>query len=364
MSKIFSLHLISIQIIEILVCLSSYLLSQCWFYHSKLLTQSYHSDVWLSFKPTEHLIINMDMCSCIDPLVRSSFSRLIWVSSQCFDGSFDQVMAVLILLQQDNNWHESHNSHNHQPLLISRPFLILLIIVPTMTATTLATVTMHNYITSTSITNTNERTGVHNPHINDERMGVQRVHLYSLLIFLLTTHFRKMRLEHTPCCVVLCSELWCGGHILLITTTSPPPPLTRNVRWRGLPRHRRQTCKVCLYFLFVFLLVLSKFGPELMQRTGTGRTEPLVQFWSSSVQPLQLTVRFSVLRFLKVWEPVPNRFEQEPNQLPSYFKHIEIWYGRMFKFLWLWSCHIGTSSPTECSWQHNDDDTSRESQNR
>jgi len=61
----------------------------------------------------------------------------------------------------------------------------------------------------------------------------------------------------------------------------------------------------------VIQLVLPKFGSELMQRTGTGRTELTVRFSSSSVQPLPLSVRFSVLRFPQFQEPVLNRFEQD-----------------------------------------------------
>jgi hypothetical protein len=46
-------------------------------------------------------------------------------------------------------------------------------------------------------------------------------------------------------------------------------------------------------------VVLPKFSSELMQRTGTGQTEPTVRFRSGSVRPLQSSVQFSVLRFLK-----------------------------------------------------------------
>jgi hypothetical protein len=60
----------------------------------------------------------------------------------------------------------------------------------------------------------------------------------------------------------------------------------------------------------VAILVLPKFSSELMQRTGTGRTEPTVRFWSSSVQPLKSPVQFSVLRFPRFSEPVQNLFER------------------------------------------------------
>ena len=89
---------------------------------------------------------------------------------------------------------------------------------------------------------------------------------------------------------------------LLIFVGKHPPSTSASIRTIG-----RIQVRVRKQRLRSFIIVLPKFSSELMQRTGTDRTEPKVRF--SPVPVLQFWLRFGsqFSEFSKIPEPFENR---------------------------------------------------------